>query len=162
MVFFSGYLPLGGQGSSDSEERIQSSLCAPLSALHNLLAAVSYPVLTAHRNPYWSMTVFNKWLKCMHLTEERLSTNLTKVTPCPMTNTCLTGFLMEFCREGRHLYKWVSRAWQLREQHGHIALQRGGNSLFDWMSPLNLCRIQQVQTGTSDHLEHGYVLQWDH
>lgn len=41
------YLPLGGQRASDSEERIQSALRAALSALHNLLTAISYPVLTA-------------------------------------------------------------------------------------------------------------------
>lgn len=43
----SNHLPLGGQRASDGEERIQSALRAALSALHNLLAAVPYPVLTA-------------------------------------------------------------------------------------------------------------------
>lgn len=41
------YLPLGGQRASDSEERIQSALRAALSALHNLLTAITDPVLTA-------------------------------------------------------------------------------------------------------------------
>ena len=42
------YLPFGGQGSGDGEERVQSSLRAALSALHDLLTAVTDPVLTAH------------------------------------------------------------------------------------------------------------------
>lgn len=41
------YLPFGGQGSSDGEERVQSPLRAALSTLHNLLTAVTDPVLTA-------------------------------------------------------------------------------------------------------------------
>lgn len=41
------YLPLGGQRAGDGEERIQPALCAALSALHNLLTAITDPVLTA-------------------------------------------------------------------------------------------------------------------
>lgn len=41
------YLPLGGQRASDSEEGIQSALRAALSALYNLLTAITHPVLTA-------------------------------------------------------------------------------------------------------------------
>lgn len=41
------YLPLGGQRAGDGEERIQAALRAALSALHNLLTAITNPVLTA-------------------------------------------------------------------------------------------------------------------
>lgn len=44
------YLPLGGQRASDCEEGIQAALRAALSALHNLLTAITYPVLTARAN----------------------------------------------------------------------------------------------------------------
>ena len=54
-VFSFRYLPLGGQRSSDREERVQSSLCAPLSTLQDLLIAVTNPVLTTNR-------CTNKWL----------------------------------------------------------------------------------------------------
>lgn len=49
-LLFIWYLPFGGQRPSDGEEGVQSSLRASLSALHNLLTAVTYPVLAAHKN----------------------------------------------------------------------------------------------------------------
>lgn len=44
------YLPLGRQRASDGEEGIQAALRAALSALHNLLTAITHPVLTARAN----------------------------------------------------------------------------------------------------------------
>lgn len=49
-LLFIWYLPFGGQRPSDGEEGVQSSLRASLSALYNLLTAVTYPVLAVHRN----------------------------------------------------------------------------------------------------------------
>lgn len=43
----SSHLPLGGQRAGDGEEGVQSALGAALPALHDLLTAVTYPVLTA-------------------------------------------------------------------------------------------------------------------
>lgn len=53
------YLSFGGQRSSDSEERVESSLCAALSALHYLLTAVTDPVLTVHRPKQLSTWLHN-------------------------------------------------------------------------------------------------------